>query len=162
MTRKLTWRQEVARLVSYVRYLGDDGDGRCEAYRWSSMPLKAVHDLELREKYRCKNVARWRYRYLRRYNAEEPRVRKLCWTHLVYAAFYCSVEEVDRNDRWWRRHLDEVNAVRERHGLPVLSGEGDERQEPGAAGAVGVDGSGPGGAAEDQRPLAPGPEGAVE
>jgi len=142
VSRKLTWRQETAKLVSHVRYLGDDGDGRCEAHR--RMPGKARWDPELRERYRCKSVARWQYRYLRMPGEESPWIRKLCWTHLVYSAFYYSMKEIDRNDRWWRRHLDEVNAVRERHGLPALSGEGEEGHEAGPTGAGDdVDGGGP-------------------
>lgn len=138
VSRKLTWRQEIAKLVSYVRYL--DSDGRCEAYRWSGMSSKAMYDPELREQYRCKLVARWRYRYLvRRGSGEVPVVKKMCWTHLMYGGFYYSMEEDRRFDRWWRRHLDDVNAVRERHRLPPLLGKGDERHEAGSPGAVGVD-----------------------
>lgn len=146
MSRRPSWQQDVARLVSYVRYLGKTGEGRCEAYRHSEMPGKAIGDPELREKYRCTRTARWRYRYLARRGSNQPFVvKKMCWTHLVYAGFYYSMEEIDRNDRWWRRHLAEVNAVRERHGLPPLLGEGEERHEPGPAGpGDDVDGGGPG------------------
>jgi hypothetical protein len=151
VSRKLTWRQEIAKLVSYVRYLGDDGDGRCEAYRWSDMSLKAVHDPELREKYRCKNTARWRYRYLLwRGSEKQAKIQNMCWAHLVYAGFYGSMEEIERNDRWWRRHLDEVNVIRERHGVPPLLGEGDERHEAGTSGAVGVNRPGPARPAENE------------
>lgn len=145
MSRKLTWRQEIVKLVSYVRYLGDDGDGQCEGYRWSSMPLKAVYDLELRETYRCKKAARWRYRYLVwRGSGKSAEVRKMCWTHLMHAGFCYGMDEEQRFDRWWRRHLAEVNAVRERHGLSPMSGEGEERHEPGAARpGDDVDGGGP-------------------
>jgi hypothetical protein len=59
----------------------------CDGYRWSHMPLKALYKMGdkppvpgLKEKYRCKNRARWKFRALRNSSAKSG---VYCWSHLI-------------------------------------------------------------------------------
>lgn len=127
MSARPSWRAEIVALLPWVRRLRDHEVAPCRGYRWSSMSLKAAHDPELRERYRCKNDARWRYRYLRSSSVGDPRSERedLCWSHLNSRAIDGSNEEYERCHRWWNRHLAEVDEVRVRHGIDPLSrGEG--------------------------------------
>lgn len=123
MSARLSWRAEIVSLLPWVRRLTDREVGLCEGYRRSSMPLKALCDPELRERYRCSNLARWRYRYLDSANraGRSPRREDLCYAHLCSSAIDGSREEEERCRRWWDRHLEEVDEVRVRHGLAPMS-----------------------------------------
>lgn len=50
---------------------------------------------------RCKNIARWRFRALRRSYAEDGR---FCWSHLMSRGLYYDTDEADRTQRWLERH----------------------------------------------------------
>lgn len=124
MSPRTSWRREVVELLPYVRRLRDREIGRCEAYRPRS--ARARRDPELSERYRCNNAGRYRYRFLKSTSYASSDREDLCWQHLMSRGIYGWQEEQKRWERWWRRHLDEVNAVRAGHGLPPVSGEGQE------------------------------------
>lgn len=116
MSRRLTWRQEVARAVSYARYLGDDSGDRCEAYKRMSARARANPDL--REGHRCTNAARWRYFYMiDRVTRTRRKPKELCWAHLMSQGFYYSMTEDERFQRWCRRHGPEIAEIKKRHGV---------------------------------------------
>lgn len=123
MSARLSWRVEIVSLLPWVRRLRDREVGPCEGYRWSSMPLKALSDPELREWYRCSNSARWRYRYLDSASraGRSPRREDLCYAHLCSRVVDDGHEEARRCRRWWTRHLAEVDEIRVRHGLAPMS-----------------------------------------
>lgn len=123
MSARPSWRAEIVALLPWVRRLHDREVGPCQGYRWSSMSLRAAHDPELRERYRCSNPARWRYRYLRSLSGAGwcPDREDLCWSHLQSRAVAGYNEEDKRCRRWWNRHLREVDEIRVRHGLVPMS-----------------------------------------
>jgi hypothetical protein len=77
---------------------------RCDGYRWHSMSFKALRDPALKEKYRCKNPARWRFRALAR---GEFRAASgvYCWSHLA-----CQMDHMNEMART-RRKLGELRAA---------------------------------------------------
>jgi hypothetical protein len=104
---KLSERQELVSRLPWVRRL-TTSPGRCEGYRASHMPLKAWFqmgdrppDLVLREKYRCKRAAWWRFRALRRSGARDG---DYCWTHLIVSGLQANEME----DKRAGRKLDEL------------------------------------------------------
>lgn len=75
----------------------------CAGYRWSQMPMKAVHNLELRELYRCKNMAHWRFRALK------PKDRHINGTSGIYCMHHLYVQlegmrEQARLERWMKKN----------------------------------------------------------
>jgi hypothetical protein len=112
----VTYRTDAVELLPWVRRLAVTL--RCDGYRWSSAPLRAARDPEVREHYRCRGRARWQFTALPR---SAPRTGAYCWSHLVHAAIHGDMIESDRAQRWFTRHVAEVNAVRVRHGLSRVS-----------------------------------------
>lgn len=72
----------------------------CTGYRWSKMPLKAVYNLELREKYRCKNLAYWRFTALKKSYAKDG---IYCMSHLYAAGLNHDQDELDRTERQYKK-----------------------------------------------------------
>jgi hypothetical protein len=117
----MTWRQELAEMLPWVTLYKRSRP--CDGYRWGQMSLKAVHDPELKERYRCKNQATWRFKTSRR------KVRQVsgahdgvyCWSHLCVQLN--TMDEFERSNKYWSAHLDEVNAIRVRGGVnPITKG----------------------------------------
>lgn len=66
MTLTSQQRRELTKRIPWVAPIAFSRKLKCDGYRWSQMPMSAVHDQESKELYRCKNIARWRFRALRR------------------------------------------------------------------------------------------------
>lgn len=100
-----TERVRFVRLIPWVRELREPLP-RCEGYRWSQMSLKASRDPELRERYRCKNLARWHFTALRRLPRYSFPCRdgSYCWPHLFSLGLTGSMDEEARVNRWLARH----------------------------------------------------------
>lgn len=111
----MTWRTEIVELLPYV--YRRRRPTTCDGYR--SMSFKARRDPELRERYRCRRPAYWRFTALRRANFP-ARSGVYCWSHLLSRGLDGCPEEQDRHTRWWNAHLGEVNAIRTRHGYPPI------------------------------------------
>lgn len=109
----MTWRTEILALVPWVR--GVRRPTPCDGYR--PMSGRARSDPELRERHRCRNDASWRFVALR---SSWGRSGAYCYAHLVNEGLYGDPREERRITRWFERHLDAVNGVRARHGLPPL------------------------------------------
>jgi hypothetical protein len=53
----------------------------CDGYRWTHMPLKALRDPDVLERYRCRGRARWVFTALKvRHPATDG---TYCWSHLL-------------------------------------------------------------------------------
>jgi hypothetical protein len=88
-------------------------DKQCDGYRWSQMPVKAVWnkdgtraDPALKEKYRCKNKAKWHFTALKR-DEFSAKSGDYCHSHLFAAGFYGSMDEDARLNRWVKRNRPE-------------------------------------------------------
>jgi len=95
------WQTRVLHLLPWVRRLREET--RCDAYRWSQMPLKVMGDPELRERYRCKNRARWHFTALQRSYARDG---DYCLSHLIHSGLYGDMREERRMETWFARHPD--------------------------------------------------------
>ncbi|SRR5258706_9231232 len=81
---------------------------RCDDYKWSKMPLKAVYSMHGREptgmeQYRCKNRAWWEFRALKRGTPMPAKDGMYCWMHLIHHAIHYNPEEQRRFDRWYKK-----------------------------------------------------------
>jgi hypothetical protein len=112
----MTWRQELVEMLPWVTLYKRPRP--CDGYRWGQMSLKAVHDPELKERYRCKNQATWRFKASKRCDGRDG---VYCWSHLCVQLD--SMGEFERGNKYWDAHLDEVNAIRVRGGVnPITKG----------------------------------------
>jgi hypothetical protein len=73
----------------------------CDGYRYSAMSFKAFRDPVLREKYKCKAPARWRFRALKQ---RDPRLAQAqdgtyCWRHLFSLGLQHDMAEEARTTR---------------------------------------------------------------
>lgn len=70
----------------------------CEGFM-AHTPLRAVFgtDEQRAARPRCKNLARWRFRALRRSCAEDG---AFCWSHLMSRGLYGDMDEIVRTERW--------------------------------------------------------------
>lgn len=108
------WRAELITRIPWVTRL--EPAERCEQHRWSSMSHKAAWDPELKEKYRCKNPAYWKFTGLK---LEDDVVGPpymligksgvYCYAHLVNQAFI-----PEREWARWQVWCDENRALVER------------------------------------------------
>lgn len=88
----------------------------CDGLRWSIMPLKALYTHGPGrslpptgvEKYKCKNVAYWKFTALKKSNAHDG---VYCMSHLFAAGIGHDMDEQNRLDRWWQKY-NEVNSGR--------------------------------------------------
>ena len=96
-------RQHFISRVPWVTRLTTPVD-RCDGYRRGQMPIKALSDPELREKYRCKRRGWWEFRAI-------PKSRRsawgnygsggtYCWLHLWSAGLACGMDEDERLQAW--------------------------------------------------------------
>jgi hypothetical protein len=127
VTRRSSWRIELTLLTPWVRRLA--GRDRCEGYRWSDMSLRASRDPELREHFRCKSPAR--YRYVATRGTLSGRSGSYCWSHLHQQLM--NMAELDRLETWVEEHLDEVNALLERYDQKPFRSRADADAELDAA-----------------------------
>jgi hypothetical protein len=80
----------------------------CDGYRWSHMPLKAVGDRWLMEKYKCRARARWRFTALLDVTGTgggydlDARDGTYCWAHL-WTQLRHNPAEGDRTRRGLRK-----------------------------------------------------------
>lgn len=110
-----TWRTELIVRVPWVERL--DVPVTCDQYRWSAMPMKAVHNPVLKEKYRCKVGARWKFTGLKLKSKkdvwhEHVLVGKsgiYCYSHFVNEAFI-----PEREWERWQKWCDENRELIER------------------------------------------------
>lgn len=110
----MSYRTELVELLPWVTRLARSRP--CDGYRWSRMPQRAVRDAELRQEFRCRSLASWRYVTSRgRWSGKSG---SYCWNHLVDQLEHASDRR--RNRGWWLAHLDEVNAIRTYHGYVAL------------------------------------------
>lgn len=108
------WRAELIARVPWVARL--EPAEKCDQYRWSSMSRKAAFDPVLKEKYRCRLDARWKFTGLDRpSNGDAPdfilvgKSGTYCYSHLVNQAFIPEHE-------WarWQAWCDENRTLVER------------------------------------------------
>lgn len=105
MTLTKTERQ---RILSHVPWITKRKTPiQCEAYKWSSMPLKAVHSMHGKEptgieKYRCSKPGYWKFRALKRayFPAKDG---TYCWMHLVFSGIHHNPEEDRRFEKWYEK-----------------------------------------------------------
>jgi len=91
-------RADFLKRLPWIKWLKE---GRtCDGYRYNRMPVKAMHDSELKEKYRCKNPAHWKYKTLKKSWAEDG---VYCMAHL-YANCIWDMHEMARVERWIQKH----------------------------------------------------------
>lgn len=108
------WRSELlVRLPWLVRLTESD---RCDAYRWSSMSIKVFQSPELREKYRCRRLAYWRFTALKAtkndaVGLEVGKSGTYCYSHLLNQAFLPSREEL-RYEIWCRKNINLVERIK--------------------------------------------------
>jgi hypothetical protein len=101
----LAQRQALASRLPWVTRL-KKSPGRCEGYRYSRMPLKAVfpdmksYDPALAEKYRCKKNAWWQFRSPKRSYARDG---DYCWDHLFSCGLLTEGER-ERMEKWLAAH----------------------------------------------------------
>jgi hypothetical protein len=76
------------------------GPDKCDAYRWSQMSLKASRNPELREKYHCKNAAKWTFQHLESSEWGTKGTKRYCTNHLFAAGFHGDMDEDDRLENW--------------------------------------------------------------
>lgn len=117
----MSWQQELVELLPWVKRYKKPRP--CDDYRWSHMPLKAVYNPELKERYRCKNTAVWRFtsskRKTRGYVNFKGRDGVYCWTHLN--SQLDAMDELKRANTWRAQHIDQVNEIRVRGGVNPIS-----------------------------------------
>lgn len=112
-----TWRTELLARLPWIEYLPESRT--CNQYRWSSMSLKAAYDLELREKYRCRKPAKWRFVGLLA-SADDAGYESLyvgksgvyCYSHLIRQAFIPTREE-ERYNTWCQKNASLVQRIKD-------------------------------------------------
>lgn len=110
-----TWRTELITRVPWVNRL--DPPEKCDQYRWSAMPMKAVHNPMLKEKYCCKVGARWRFTGLDTKTPLDDFITGVligksgvyCYSHLINQAFI-----PEREWKRWQAWCDENRELIER------------------------------------------------
>lgn len=123
----MTYLTELVELLPYVKR--QRVATTCDGYR--SMSFKARRDPELRERYRCRRPAYWRFRGLKRTIAERRqsvggRDGTYCWSHLLSDGIDSCVKEVQRHRRAWNQRIEEVNELRQRYGYPRIELDEDD------------------------------------
>lgn len=115
----MSWRTELAELLPWVTHevepVNAHTASRCVGYRNASRRVRS--DPELRERYRCRRLAKWWFNPV---SSGTARTGTYCWSHLLSLCLYGDEVEETRTQRWFDRHVDEVNTVRARHGLPPV------------------------------------------
>lgn len=92
----MTIDQGVAAKLPWVLLLAEAR--KCDGYRYSIMPARALTDPFLREQYRCKNRARWRFSALKQGVKIAAMDGVYCWAHLVADCLYFSPAEEARTE----------------------------------------------------------------
>lgn len=87
--------------LPWVRRLRKPTD-QCNGYRWSQMPMKAIWNPVLKEKYRCKNRGHYRFKALKRVVWQPADNGDYCWSHLFVEIYH--PDELIRAERWFKRH----------------------------------------------------------
>lgn len=80
------------------------------------MSVKAAHDLELREKYRCRRLAYWKFTGLTpnkndHIGLEVGKSGIYCYAHLLNQAFLPSREEA-RYEKWCRGNIELIERIK--------------------------------------------------
>jgi hypothetical protein len=72
------------------------------------MPLKAIGNPELMEKYRCKVPAYWTFRATKRVS-DYPQAKSghYCMHHLHSLGIFYSPPEQDRFEKWYKKWLED-------------------------------------------------------
>lgn len=108
------WRSELLARLPWLDRLADPG--KCDAYRWSSMSIKVFQNPELREKYRCKRFAYWKFTALKPRKGDDVGLEVgksgvYCYSHLINQAFLPSREEA-RYEKWCQDNFALVRRVK--------------------------------------------------
>ena len=87
--------EEFLKTLPYVKRVKPDFI--CDGYRWSQMPLKAVYDPVLKEKYRCRNDGHWKFKALKRSYARDG---TYCFAHLHSLGLVHDMDEEKRTKKY--------------------------------------------------------------
>lgn len=71
-------------------------------------------ELAYKRKFQCKNSARWKYEGLKpspRFPYRPDTAGTYCWSHLYSRGIWGSMEEEDRNLKWWKKHDPEIYKI---------------------------------------------------
>lgn len=88
--------QQYAALLPYVIHLTSARP--CQGWRTATMTAEAAGNPAKREKYRCRNRARWRFTPLHRDHLVHAPEGVFCWSHLVMDCLYFSPAESRRTE----------------------------------------------------------------
>lgn len=110
----MSWRIELLVRLPWIERLAEGQT--CDEYRWSRMSIKASRSPELKERYRCRRVAFWRFTGLkpRKHDwigQDVGRSGVYCYSHLVNQAFLPEREEI-RYVTWCQKNYDLVQRVK--------------------------------------------------
>jgi hypothetical protein len=105
----LPGRKEILAKVPWVKTLATHV--RCEAYRWSDMPLRALYPWGPgnlyppvgKDKWRCKKMASWHFTASKRSRATSG---NYCWHHIMYSGISHDEIEFTRFDRWYANYQE--------------------------------------------------------
>lgn len=89
--------QQFAALLPWVIHL--PAARPCEGWRTATMTAEAAWDPVKREKYRCRNRARWRFFALGKDALVHAPDGTFCWSHLVMDCLYFSPAEAQRTEQ---------------------------------------------------------------
>lgn len=108
------WRVELLTRLPWLDRL--DEPGKCVEYRWSSMSMKAAHNLELRERYRCKRLAYWQFTGLKPHKKDHVGLEVgksgvYCYSHLINQAFLPDRERA-RYEKWCQANLELIERIK--------------------------------------------------
>jgi hypothetical protein len=119
-------REQLISRLPYVRELSQRerdqlSSPRCEQYRYSKMPMKALRPWGPghanpptdKEKYRCKNSARWSFKALRSSFARDG---LFCTTHLIHSCLFGDMDEEARTNKWFDRFEKARQEAENAHG----------------------------------------------
>lgn len=120
--RNIVWPEVYARLPWVTRLKkGQQCTGFMGHTTFKAMSVLRVkdenlspEDLAYKKKFQCKNSARWRYKGLGPSKRDPWRTDEsgvYCWSHLYSRGLWGSMEEEDRNLKWWKKHDPEIYEI---------------------------------------------------
>ena len=113
------YRLELTGLIPWVSILKRPR-AQCTGYRDRPMKARFGPQAEaLKEKYRCKNKGKFRFRGLKREGGGIDGT--YCEQHLRTRGIFYSMEEDERFRNWCEKNIDMLNPIRVKYGLePML------------------------------------------